>query len=97
MPCRVTAIRNQKTDALSGRLYDLNKDKLVLKTKRRAYEKRSIPYLGELPLIGRALFSTVTAHDQVVRDELPLNDVVCIQFIRKRDIETPRATSADKP
>ncbi|HEY4311949.1 MAG TPA: hypothetical protein VGN12_21050 [Pirellulales bacterium] len=94
--CRVMEVRDQKSATSSGRLVELTNEKVALESQRRAYVKRSIPYLGELPLVGRTFFTSTKSYDQIVRDESRLNDVLCIRYFGDREAETPTVTPAEK-
>jgi hypothetical protein len=94
--CRVMAARDQKSAISSGRLVELTNDKAVLESLRRVNEKRLIPYLGELPLVGRAFFTGTKSYDQIVRDELRLKDVLCIRYFGHRDGEPATVRPADE-
>jgi hypothetical protein len=70
-----------------GTLVAVAKDKIMFDEERFVVERTGVPALNELPVVGRA-FGSDNSHTEVVRTELPLDDVACIRVVQPAIFQT---------
>jgi hypothetical protein len=78
--CRVVAAEEDKAVAVRGSLTKITDDSIILSDEQLVYEKREVPVLGGLPLIGAA-FGKVSAAKENVRSDIPRESVLCIHIV----------------